>query len=327
MKFSIKSVAVATVVVAWAALLPAPAQAATAAGQARISRDGVFFTAARGAVNDIVLTRSGRTVTIDDRVAIKAGVGCVAVRGDSTKVRCTTNVALGYISVDLGDKNDRLLNKTSARAAVDGGSGNDRLTGGPGRDGLLGGVGNDTVNGGGGNDMLSGGYGNDVLDGGSGNDTLDGGYGSDVMRGGQGSDTVYYGISLYAVSVDLDGSRGDDGARGEGDTVGADVENIEGSGQNDRLIGNSTHNRIYGGGGNDYISGGAGHDILVGQSGNDTLLGGAGNDHLDGELEGSRYVNPAARDNLNGGSSAGRGDICVAGKKSKLTSCEIRRVS
>ncbi|GAA4969911.1 hypothetical protein [Actinoplanes utahensis] len=61
MKFSIKALAVAGAVVSWAAFLPAPAQAAAAtAGTARIvDGSAVHFTAARGAANDLVITRSG----------------------------------------------------------------------------------------------------------------------------------------------------------------------------------------------------------------------------------------------------------------------------
>jgi hypothetical protein len=43
----------------------------------------------------VVITRSGNTITIDDRVAISAGKGCKKVKGDKTKVICTTTGAAG----------------------------------------------------------------------------------------------------------------------------------------------------------------------------------------------------------------------------------------
>lgn len=323
MKFGIRSVTVATVVVASAALLPAPAQAASR-GTAWSSGGTIFYTAARGAVNDVVITRSGNSVTIDDRVAINVGNGCVTVHGDRTKLRCYAESRLAQVSVYLNDKNDRLVNRTSVATLIQGDAGNDRLTGGAGADILVGGTGNDVLAGGSGRDILSGGTGNDNLSGGAGNDYFNTDAGRDVIRGGSGRDRVSYNGRSAAVYVDLDGARGDDGARGEGDSVGTDVEDVVGGAGSDRLTGNSGHNELLGGPGNDYLAGGKGHDILVGGSGNDTLRGDAGDDHLVGE---QRYGggNARARDSLNGGSSARRGDICVATKSTKMVSCEIRR--
>src|SRR5690349_12863521 len=92
----------------------APAQAASTTGTASIvkSESAVRYVAGKGASNSLVITVSGRTVTLDDRVAIKAGAGCVAVKGDKTKVRCTTPKA-PYAVVGLGDKNDSVTNKSS----------------------------------------------------------------------------------------------------------------------------------------------------------------------------------------------------------------------
>src|SRR5690348_14035425 len=75
--------------VAFTGLLGSPASA-VATGSTRVSGTTVSFAAAAGAVNSVVVTLSGRTVTIDDRVAVKAGRGCRAVARDTTKVQCTT---------------------------------------------------------------------------------------------------------------------------------------------------------------------------------------------------------------------------------------------
>src|SRR5690349_4779293 len=110
--FRTTTLTIATAVIAGAAFLPAPAQAASA-GTAWVEYGTVQYTAGAGAVNAVTLTRSGRTVTIDDRVGIKAGRGCAAVPGDHTKVRCTTPSTPLHIAVRLGDKNDLSVNKTA----------------------------------------------------------------------------------------------------------------------------------------------------------------------------------------------------------------------
>jgi Ca2+-binding RTX toxin-like protein len=83
-----------------------------------------------------------------------------------------------------------------------------------------------------------------------------------------------------------------DGAAGEGDCVGEDVENIVGSSGNDTLTGNSLANdcpppdtlcvgpRIEPMGAN-VLMGGPGNDTLDGQGGPDTFIGGAGTDTVD----------------------------------------------
>jgi Ca2+-binding RTX toxin-like protein len=62
-------------------------------------------------------------------------------------------------------------------------------------------------------------------------------------------------------------------ATGDGTDTLSSIENLIGSGFNDRLDGTNTANSL---------DGGAGADSLYGYGGNDTLTGGAGNDVLDG---------------------------------------------
>ena len=77
--------------VASTALFAAPAQAAST-GVAQVSGSAtVLFQAASGKTNGLIITISGRTVTLDDKVAIKASKGCKAVKKDKTKVKCTTS--------------------------------------------------------------------------------------------------------------------------------------------------------------------------------------------------------------------------------------------
>ena len=70
-----------------------PAEAATTGAVSVVETTKVRYKAGKGRQNKVVVTRSGSTITVDDQVAIKAGAGCKAIRGDKTKVRCTTRKA------------------------------------------------------------------------------------------------------------------------------------------------------------------------------------------------------------------------------------------
>ncbi|MGP3698557.1 M10 family metallopeptidase C-terminal domain-containing protein [Rhodobacter sp. NSM] len=106
-------------------------------------------------------------------------------------------------------------------------------------------------------DHLLGDDGANRLAGGSGNDTLTGGRGPDTLAGGSGRDTADYSTATSGVSLLL--------ARGgsAGDTY-ISIENLSGSGHDDRMVGD---------GGANVLTGQGGDDILIGARGNDTLLG------------------------------------------------------
>ncbi len=95
------------------------------------------------------------------------------------------------------------------------------------------------------------------LSGGSGDDTLTGGGGADILNGGAGSDTADYADATSGVRLNLrrDGS--------EGDTY-VSIENLAGSGFDDRLIGDRAANVLTGQGGDDVLRGGGGDDTLLG---------------------------------------------------------------
>ncbi|WP_285550944.1 calcium-binding protein [Actinoplanes regularis] len=221
-----------------------PAQAASAAKAEVVGKSGtvVRFAAAAGQVNSLTITISGRTITLDDKVAIKAGKGCKAVKGDKTKVKCTTTRKPTGLSVTLGDKNDQVYNETAVPLTANGGVGNDTVFGGKGNDTLTGGDGIDDVQGGGGNDTLRGGRGNDFVTGGRGKDRIYGEAGNDTLIGG-----------------DLDGEDADSG---------------------DIIYGGTGNDFLYGGYGNDALYGNAGNDRLIGGSGRDKLVGGPGKDSI-----------------------------------------------
>lgn len=195
-------------------LLAAPAEAATA-GLAKASGSVVTFQALLTKTNSVLITRSGRTFTITDRVAIQAGTGCKRVT--TKKVRCTTPKKPNLIKVALGDKDDRLVNNTTVPMYAEGGTGNDVIYGGDGADQLLGLSGKDTIHGRGGADRILGGRGSDTVYGEAGADDLYGDNhtsgiksGNDVIRGGAGDDGLVGGNGADK----LYGEGGDDGIYG-----------------------------------------------------------------------------------------------------------------
>ncbi|SDT72167.1 calcium-binding protein [Actinoplanes derwentensis] len=246
-----------------------PAQAAST-GLARVYTSGatqfVEFTAGTGKANQVEVFRAGNTVTFDDRHRIRAGKGCKAVKGDSTKVRCPVRSGNAVtVDVRLGDKNDVFANKTAMYAEVRGGTGKDRLYGGSGPDLLNGDRGADRIYGGVGDDFLLGGVGgDDVLQGGVGDDTLLGSPGNDYLNAGDGDDLVFPGTGKdYTYAGD-----GDDTVL---DAAGNDI--VDAGLGNDRISGGPGADLIYGAEGDDRIHGGPGADRLYGDDGDDLLNG------------------------------------------------------
>ena len=185
----------------------------------------------------------------------------------------------------------------------------ENVVGSPFADTLIGNAVANRLVGAGGDDKLLGGGGDDLLEGGAGNDLMVGGAGADTFAGGSGTDTVSYAQDPLPVTVSVDG-QANDGAAGEHDSIGFDVETVIGGNGDDMLDGGDDPHTLIGGpgddvlvGGNtdDTLSGGAGNDRLAGGGGNDTLQGGAGNDQLDGG-EGNDTLNgDAGDDTLDGG--------------------------
>lgn len=204
---------------------------------------------------------------------------------------------------------------------------------------LFGGDGNDTLKStdatddvlvdGNGNDKLYGFNMNDVLINSQGVDELYAGSGwdlllsntrceGDILDGGAGDADDASWAQLKNVGIHADLTSGGDGLFGQfsddpedlpvcpGGTRGVmhNMENLEGSPQNDRLIGDSGNNRVMGhdgddrlrtGGGNDVLSGNEGNDIYQAGDGNDTVNNAKGNQGSPGfDSEGSDYVDCGA---------------------------------
>ena len=155
---------------------------------------------------------------------------------------------------------------------IEGTDANEKLTGTDGAESIAGGAGHDTINGMGGDDEL---------DGGAGNDLITGGPGADMIKGGAGMDTIAYGYSPMGVSINLRAGTAS-GGDADGDELGADIENVQGSMHDDTLSGSRGDNMLWGLGGNDNLFGDKGDDNLFGDAGDDNLDGGDGDDTLEG---------------------------------------------
>jgi Ca2+-binding RTX toxin-like protein len=129
-------------------------------------------------------------------------------------------------------------------------------------------------------DVIWGNGGNDSIFGLAGDDLIIGGTGADALHGGPGSDTASYYTSAAGILASLSYGVGA-GGDAEGDTY-ASIENLEGSGYADALVGNDGNNSLEGWDGDDLLDGRDGDDTLWGGSGNDTLKGGGGADVLQG---------------------------------------------
>jgi Ca2+-binding RTX toxin-like protein len=143
-------------------------------------------------------------------------------------------------------------------------------------------------------ESFDGNKGNDILTGSPSDDGFDMGReadGADIIRGRGGRDAALYTNRTVPVNVSVGHGTRDDGAAGEGDDVGADVEQVEGGKAGDTITQapNSTIALFaFGGPGGDALVGALGPDLLMGQAGADFIGGGAGADTLianDGERD------------------------------------------
>ena len=313
LKANVLGVAVARLVVAVAAVgatavLPAAAQAAS------VSFPGgtLTYNAAAGEQNYVGL-RVGTAAASDCETrpapcfVVSEGFSLPITSFPTDRCSRNPNYAPTYVECDmpsavivnLGDGDDY-------HGDWDGPS---QINGGPGDDVITGRGGNDTISGGSGSDSMSGDEGDDVLDGGDGDDYIEGNNnatfgdnptaGSDVYIGGPGLDLVDYGGRSEPLTISLDGAR-DDGAAGEADNVGADVERVRGGVAGDVLIGNSAANYLYASDGNDLLRGGGGADALFAGPGDDRLFGDDGQDILQGSDGDDELDGGPGKDDLNG---------------------------
>jgi hypothetical protein len=263
------------VVIALVFALPASARAADVS----VAADGTLqYTGSPGKRSNVRFTElAADTIRVEQFPSVPAkpdddtldpGPGC-------TPGNPSTCTGVSSALIDGGDQSDRLeggwtddsgtfFGLTSVRVVMIGGDGNDALAGGA-RD--------DTIDGGAGDDTIDAFAGDDTLTGGDGNDELKPNTGTDTLVGGDGIDTATYGLRL-SPTYSLDGLR-NDGAAGENDLIGADIENVEGAAdtaaQTVTITGDGRANWLTVQAGKGKITGGEGADVLEGADQDDTI--------------------------------------------------------
>ncbi|MGD9734082.1 MAG: calcium-binding protein [Solirubrobacterales bacterium] len=205
---------------------------------------------------------------------LAAGEGCEHPGVDPKQVSCATEGPARWLMADLGPGSDRLRVEGSLRAVdlvrVNGGLGDDVIRGGPEDDLLQSGPGADRIYGGAGSDGLIGGLpGPTFLYGGPGGDLLaaGGGCAGGALVGGPGRDDASFAetqahpgtlyISLAAGWAWIDAIEGCHKVR-----LDRSDEDIEGSFDQDVLIGNSGPNLLLGQPGVDSFYGRGGDDVI-----------------------------------------------------------------
>ena len=195
------------------ALLLAAAPAA-AGGLVQIDGSVLRFTGDDLEPSNVTIDDVDGMLVLDENASrMTAGAGCAA-SADGYEVTCP-DLGVTQIDVAVGLLGSDVRIRADLPAHIQGGPGDDVLVGGPA---------------------------DDVIDGGPGQDIIAGGGGADVLSGGPGTDLVTYddvigpdGTLLprrTPVTVAI-GQTGASGARGEGDTIARDVEQVQGGAGND----------------------------------------------------------------------------------------------
>ncbi|MFT3865601.1 MAG: calcium-binding protein [Solirubrobacterales bacterium] len=223
-------------------------------------------------------TTSGEFV-VEAKAALAAGEGCARAVGDPKKVTCPTLGPARWLMADLGPGNDELRVEGSLEMVdfvrINGGDGDDVIHGGPEEDLIESGPGSDHIYGGDGSDGLIGGLpGPTYLYGEGGGDLLaaGGGCAGGALDGGPGEDDASFAetqahpgtlyISLEAGWAWIDAVKHCDKVR-----LPRSDEDIEGSFDNDVLIGDSGPNVMLGQPGVDSFFGRGGKDVIVAADG------------------------------------------------------------
>jgi Ca2+-binding RTX toxin-like protein len=236
-------------------------------------------------------TKTGETTTVTEEptttgyftvsaaAALAAGEGCVRSRGDPKQVTCAALGPARWLMADLGPGNDELTVEGSLEAVdfvrINGGEGNDTIHGGPEEDLIESGPGSDHIYGGDGSDGLIGGLpGPTYLYGEGGGDLLaaGGGCAGGTLDGGPGEDDASFAetqahpgtlyVSLEAGWAWINAVKHCDKVR-----LPRTDEDIEGSFDNDVLIGDAQDNVLLGQPGVDSFFGRGGNDVIVAADG------------------------------------------------------------
>ncbi len=210
---------------------------------------------------------------------IAIGVGCSRAAGKPTQVVCTTDGPARWLMADLGPGDDSFRVEGSLAAAsnvrIAGGFGDDTIKAGPEDDLLESGPGSDRLYGGDGADGLVGGLPGPTFLYGEGDGDLlaaGGGCAGGAIVGGDGRDDASFAetqahdgvlyISFPQNKAWIDVVRGCDSVR-----LDDSDEDMEGSFDNDVLIGDSGKNALLGQPGKDELYGNGGDDVIDARDG------------------------------------------------------------
>ncbi|MGA7396472.1 MAG: calcium-binding protein [Solirubrobacterales bacterium] len=214
------------------------------------------------------------TFHLDAVRGLSLGHGCDRSDADVTRAYCELDGPARWLIVALRNGNDRLRVTDSlvgvGQIRINAGAGNDLVRGGPEDDLIESGRGADRIFGGKGEDGLVGGLpGPTVLVGGPEGDLLaaGGGCAGGALIGGGGKDNASFAetaahpgrliISLPKGKAWIDAIKDCDPVR-----IDRTNENIEGSFDNDVLIGDRRDNSLLGQPGRDIFYGGGGNDVI-----------------------------------------------------------------
>ena len=295
-------------------LSAAPARAATVTGSSHVEGGvkgpeiTIFDLSVRGDPgerSDLTVTLSaaggGVRASVSDAAAPLVAAGSCLQAGPSA-VTCDGPSALGRLTAELGDGNDRLAFVTPGigfTTTIDAGPGDDEINGGPTIDSIRGGGGRDVLRGGGGSDSMSDGDASGAAD-------------ADVLDGGPGADAVSYAERTGALAIDL--STGKAGEAGEDDRLTA-IEGATGGAGRDVITGTAANESLDGGsGGPDAITAGDGSDGISLEAGGRadagpgddlidcgaacTIEAGGGRDEVSGSDAADRIRGGAGRDEV-----------------------------
>jgi Ca2+-binding RTX toxin-like protein len=217
------------------------------------------------------------TFGVSARKGIATGAGCQ--REAPTRVSCPTEGPARWMTADLGPGNDSLVVEGSLEGAqnvrIGGGLGNDTIRGGPEDDLIEGGFGADRLYGGAGADGLIGSTpGPTFLYGGTGGDLLaaGGGCAGGALVGGPGRDDASFAETpahpgILHVSFPAHAAWIDAVPHCHKVHLSATDEDMEGSFDNDVLVGDARANAILGQPGKDSFYGGGGEDVIDARDG------------------------------------------------------------
>lgn len=268
--------------------------------------DGEDFVTYRSSTAGIVVDLTKSTGQVQDGLVVGTVVGVDTVIGIEGFIGSSHGdqflgpvMAMPYLYIEGGGGADTIDGGTAAGVrevgfTFDGAGVTARLSGWVGATGALPtGYTGSALDGSGAIDVfrniqnLEGSKFNDFLYGDANDNNIDGRGGSDVIDGGGGRDTIEFNQATAGIHVDLSQNLVLDDGQGVGseaadaaveqDTL-VSIENVDGGGFNDLIVGNGVGNFLQGQGGVDTLNGGGGDDTLQGGSGDDSLDGGDGVD-------------------------------------------------